>query len=133
VKTRTIRQQVTFRASPHAVYEALADSVQHAAFTGSAAEISREVGGKFTTYDGGLSGINLELVPDRRIVQAWRADEANWPADHYSRATFVLQPVPNGTRLIFHQSGVPEEYYEDIRQGWIDYYWKPLKTYLASR
>lgn len=66
---KTIRQSVTFRASPHQVYEALMDSRKHAQFTGGKASISRQVGGKFSTYDGYAEGVHLELVPDEKIVQ----------------------------------------------------------------
>jgi activator of HSP90 ATPase len=128
MKTKTIRQTVTFKASPHEVYEALMDSKKHARFTGAAASISREVGGKFTAYDGSLQGENLELVPDAKIVQTWRSDD--WPEGHYSRATFSLAKVEGGTRLTFTQTGVPEEFYEDVKQGWIDYYWEPMKRLL---
>jgi hypothetical protein len=38
--------------------------------------------------------------------------------------------VKNGTRLTFTQSGVPEQYYKDINQGWRDYYWKKMKAML---
>ena len=128
MKTKTIRQTVTFKASPHEVYEALMDSKKHARFTGAAASISREVGGKFTAYDGSLQGENLELVPDAKIVQTWRSDD--WPEGHYSRATFSLAKVEGGTRLTFTQTGVPEDFYEDVKQGWIDYYWEPMKRLL---
>jgi activator of HSP90 ATPase len=130
MKTKTIRQSVIFKATPHEVYEALMDSKQHARFTGAGASISREVGGRFTAYDGSLEGENLELVPDTRIVQSWRSDD--WPAGHYSRATFSLKEVEGGTRLTFTQSGVPEEFYDDVKQGWIDYYWEPMKRLLEK-
>jgi activator of HSP90 ATPase len=130
MKTKTIRQSVTFKVSPHAVYEALMDSEKHARFTGAGADISREVGGKFTAYDGSLEGDNLELVPDARIVQSWRSDD--WPERHYSRATFSLKKIEGGTRLTFTQTGVPEEFYEDVKEGWIDYYWEPMKRLLEK-
>ena len=130
MKTKTIRQSVTFKATPHEVYEALMDSSKHAEFTGSKAEISRVVGGKFTAYDGDIDGVNLDLVLDEKIVQSWR--EGDWPDGHYSKATFMLTPAKNGTRLAFTQSGVPEEYYEDISQGWRDYYWVPMKEILEK-
>jgi activator of HSP90 ATPase len=41
--------------------------------------------------------------------------------------TFSLEEVKGGTRLSFRQSGVPEEHYDDINQGWRDYYWKPMR------
>lgn len=132
VTTRTIEQTVTFKASPHDVYEALMDSEKHAEFTGAAASISREVGGSFTAYDGALSGTNVELVPDAKIVQRWRGSDEGWVPGHYSTATFTLESVDGGTRLTFVQTGVPEESFAQINQGWQDYYWTKLKEMLES-
>jgi activator of HSP90 ATPase len=128
MKTKSIRQSVTFKAGPHAVYEALLDSRQHSKFTSSKVSMSRKVGGRFSVYDGGLSGTNLELVKDKKIVQSWRAND--WPEGHYSKAAFALAKVAGGTRLTFTQSGVPLDHYEGIKQGWHDYYWKPMKAML---
>lgn len=126
MKTQTVRQSVTIAATPHEVYEALMDSRKHARLTGGPARISRKVGGAFTAFGGGLSGTNLDLVADRKIVLAWRAED--WPAGHHSRATFTLNRVPNGTRVSFYQSGVPAQHAASIRAGWIEYYWAPLKA-----
>lgn len=75
METRKISQSVTLKASPHDVYEALMDSKKHAKFTGGKASISREVGGKFSAFNGYAEGINLQLVPDKKIVQSWRASD----------------------------------------------------------
>ena len=73
-----IVQEVTFDAPPARIYEAMMDSKQHAEFTaGGDTDISSEVGGSFTAHGGKIAGRNIELVPDQRIVQAWRP--ANWP------------------------------------------------------
>lgn len=83
------------------------DSRKHGKFTGSKTSISRKVGGKFSVYDGGLKGVNLELVPDEKIVQSWRTED--WPEGHYSKITFALEEVNGKTRLTFTQTGVPEK------------------------
>ena len=130
MKTKDIRQSVTFKATPHEVYEAIMDSKKHAEFTDSQVTIRREVGGKFSIYGGDIEGTNLELVPDRKIAQSWRYSD--WPEGHYSKVTFSLKEVAGGTRLTFTQTGVPEEHYEDIAQGWRDYYWGPMKEMLGK-
>jgi len=130
MKTATIKQSATFKASPHEVYEALMDSRKHSKFTDSKANISRRIGGKFTAYDGYIEGVNLELVPDEKIVQSWRGSD--WPDGHYSKAIFALKKVEGGTRLTFTQTDVPEDQYESISQGWRDYYWKPMKKMLEK-
>jgi activator of HSP90 ATPase len=130
MKTRIVKQTATFKASPHYVYEALMDSRKHAKFTGGKASISRKIGGKFSVFDGYSEGTNLELIQDNKIVQTWRASD--WPEGHYSKTTFSLKEVKGGTRLTFTQTGVPAEQYDDIAQGWRDYYWTPMKNMLES-
>jgi activator of HSP90 ATPase len=127
---KSIEQEVVFDASPTKIYEALMDSKQHSAFTGAPAKIDAEVGGRMSCHDGMVSGINVELVRDKRIVQAWRG--GHFPEGVYSIATFELEPAAGGkTKLSFKQHGVPEEVHERIVNGWNQYYWEPLRRFLA--
>lgn len=130
MKTKTIRQKVTLKASPHAVYEALMDSRKHSEFTGDKAVVSRKIGGKFSTFSGYSIGVNLELVPDKRIVQTWRGSD--WPDEHFSIAKFELKKVKQGTKLVFTQTGVPEDQYEEISKGWKEYYWDKMERFFGS-
>jgi activator of HSP90 ATPase len=130
MKTKTIRQSVVFTAGPREVYESLMDTKKHALFTGAGAKISRKIGGRIMAYDGYIDGINLELIPDKKIVQSWRGSD--WPEGHYSRATFSLRKTKGGTQLLFTQSGVPEDQYAAISQGWREHYWKKMKERLPK-
>ncbi len=128
---KIIRQVVTFEASPHEVYEALMDSKKHSAFTGDQASISRQVGGSIQAGDGYVSGTNLELIPDQKIVQAWRGSD--FPEGVISKATFSLKDVDGGARLTFTHSGVPDELFDSIKNGWVEFYWQPLAAWLAKQ
>jgi uncharacterized protein YndB with AHSA1/START domain len=130
-KTRTIRQTVWLPASPALVYEALMTSKGHAAFTGAKARISPRVGGRFEAWDGYIHGTNLELVPDRKIVQAWRPSEEDWPGDYDSKVTFLLAAYRKGTRVRFTHSGVLVQHAGHLSTGWKESYWGPLKKYLG--
>jgi hypothetical protein len=44
--------------------------------------------------------------------------------------SFSLEEIEKGSRLVFLQTGVPDDKYEDIKQGWKDFYWEPLKETL---
>jgi activator of HSP90 ATPase len=127
MQTDSIRFILHFKVSPQVIYETLMDSAKHSAFTGQEANISKQVGGAISAYDGYISGKNLELIPYEKIVQAWRADEAEWAETHYSRVEILLIATPEGTELNFNQSGVPTELIENFEQGWIDNYWNPLR------
>jgi activator of HSP90 ATPase len=125
-----IHQEVVLEATPERIYETLIDGKEHSAFTGGApAEISREVGGSWSAFGGGISGRNVELVPSKRIVQAWRAKD--WAEGVYSIVRFELKPEGNGTRVVLDQAGFPEGSVDSLTQGWEKMYWEPLKKYLA--
>jgi activator of HSP90 ATPase len=130
MKVKTIKQEIMFDSSPHEIYELLMDSEKHASITGDQAIISRDVGGKISAGDGYIDGENLDLIPDKKIVQKWRGSD--WPERHYSTATFELEKLGNQTKLMFVQTDVPEEQYEMISQGWYDYYWEPMKSMLKK-
>src|SRR6478736_9052279 len=105
-KSITIHQEIEFNATPQQLYDALLDSNQFSEFSGRVAEINREVGGAFSLFKGHIVGRNLELVPNQRIVQAWRV--VTWPEGAYSIARFDLKPQRSGTRIIFDHIGFPE-------------------------
>ena len=104
---KTIKQKVRFKAAPEDVYKLLADSTLRTRITGLRAEISRKIGGPFTADDGRVTGVNVDLVAGRRIVQAWRRKD--FPEGVYSMATFNLTPTPDGgTELVLTHRGVPK-------------------------
>ncbi len=61
LETRTVTQKVVIPASPSEVYAAFMDAKKHSEFTKSKATGKAVVGGKFTAWDGYISGRNLEL------------------------------------------------------------------------
>ena len=104
---------------------------KHTAFTGTPAKISPAVGGRFTAWGPHLAGINVDLVKNKRIVQAWRA--ANWPKGHFSLVTFVLKPTQTGTLLDFTHVGIPAQRVRSINSGWKSHYWDLLKAALERK
>lgn len=129
--TRTIKQSVLLPATPVEVFDALVNAKKHAAFTGAPARSANKVGGKFTAWDGYISGRYLALVPGKKIVEEWRTN--NWPADYPpSLIDFNFERSGAATRLTMIQSKVPAAQAAQYRQGWKDYYWTPLKRYFAA-
>ncbi len=113
------------------MYEALLDSKQFTDFSGGrVAVINRELGGTFSLFDGHIIGRNLELVPGRRIVQAWRV--VPWPEGVYSIARFDLNPQGSVTHLVFDHTGFPTELAEHLASGWQENYWAEMRAYLSK-
>lgn len=129
---REIKQTVTFDATPKQIYGCLIDAEQHSTFTGAKARISPEIGSRFSAHDGYITGVNVELTPGKRIVQAWRGK--TWPKGVYSIVCFELEAAGRRrTRLIFTQYGVPDKFHEQMSEGWKSHYWTPLKKWLLAR
>src|SRR5438874_1506680 len=96
--TNVIQQSVTLNASPGELFRTFLDSKRHSAVTGARARTSRRVGASFTAFDGQLKGQNLMIVPNRLIVQAWRARQ--WKAtDPDSILILRFTKASNGGRI----------------------------------
>lgn len=129
---KTITQRALIPASPKQVYDALVTARIHAAVTGAAATGAARVGGRFTAWDGYINGVHRKLVPGKRIVQDWSTTE--WPEGAApSRVDITLKPAKGGTELKMVHSNVPASQAAGYRQGWIDYYWTPLRNYFEEK
>jgi activator of HSP90 ATPase len=131
VQVTTIRQKLVIPATPKKVYEAFLDAKKHSAFTGSKATGSSKVGGKFTAWDGYISGKNLELEEGKRIVQEWITKD--WPEGYPpSKFELTLRKVKGGTEISMVHSSVPAEQANELKEGWTEFYWKPLREYFKK-
>ncbi|MBI4019505.1 MAG: SRPBCC domain-containing protein [Candidatus Aenigmarchaeota archaeon] len=128
---KTIRQSIIFNASSHEIFEMLMDSEKHSFFTDDKASISRKVGGKISAYGGYIEGKNLEIIPDKKMVQEWRA--IDWDDGIWSIITFEFKASGRGCKLIFTQEGVPDNQFKEISKGWKEHYWDRMKKVLESR
>lgn len=136
-----IHQETVFKASPQRVYDALTDAKQFqkvellsgamksSDLEANPAEISRESGGAISIFGAYIVGRQLELVPNQRIVQAWRM--TSWQSGNYSIARFELKEQGSGTKLIFDHTGFPAGAGEHLASGWVEHYWEPLQKFLG--
>ncbi|HTB96345.1 MAG TPA: SRPBCC domain-containing protein [Terracidiphilus sp.] len=135
----TIHQEPVFSATPTRVYDALTDPMQFQKvqllsaaskslnLVSKPAEIGREPGGAILLFGGYISGWQLELEPERRIVEAWRA--ASWPPHIYSIAKFELIAQGTGAKIVFDHTGFPVNQAEHLAGGWKSNYWDALAQY----
>ena len=124
---KTIKHTVRFKAPPETIYDLLADSTRRTEVTGREAVMSDKVGGVFSTDAGKVSGVNVDLAPGRRLVQAWRRED--FPEGVYSMAAITLARTPTGgTELVLTHRGVPKHLLDDIEDYWRSVYWAPIKA-----
>ncbi len=139
--SEAIHQEPLFKASAKHIYDALTDEQQFQKvtmlsvdakgtdFATKPAVISREVGSAFSLFGGYITGRQIELVPNQRLVQAWRA--GSWPAGVYSIARFELVAEGTSTKIVFDHTGFPQGDGEHLAAGWKAHYWEGLEKFLA--
>jgi uncharacterized protein YndB with AHSA1/START domain len=130
--SESLQLSVVLPASPDDIFKAWLDPKQHGAFTGSPAEVEATVGGRHSAWDGYIWGKNLVLEPGRRIVQSWRTTEFPQEAMD-STLELVFTPVAGGTELALAHREIPEGQGKSYEQGWIEYYFEPMRKHFAAR
>jgi uncharacterized protein YndB with AHSA1/START domain len=126
-----LRASILIPAPPTTVYLAWLDSGEHSAMTGGVAKIDSSVGGKFTAWDGYISGKLIQLDLGRRIVASWRTKD--FPRDAKdSRLEVHLEAVHEGTRVTVLHSEIPAGQGDKYRDGWQEKYFVPMRRYFAE-
>ncbi len=123
---------VILPASPEEIYEGWLSGKIHSAFTGHKATASGKVGGKFTAWDDYISGKNLLLEENKKIVQLWRSTEFRDDAPD-SLVEITLDKVTKGTKLTLRHSNIPDEQDPAYKEGWLEFYFAPMKEYFANK
>ena len=117
-------------ATPAEIYKAWLSTKGHTLMTGSPARVSGKVGGKFTAWDGYILGQTLALEADQRIVQAWRTSEFSDDAPD-SHLEVSLEKTKGGTKVRITHTNIPVGQANSYKQGWKDFYFKPMKKYFV--
>lgn len=139
----SIHMEPIFNASRKRVYEALTDARQFDkvvqlsdAMKGgmppaaAPTSIKAEAGSAFALFGGYVTGRQIEIVPNQRIVQAWRS--GSWDAGSYSIAKFELVDQDSRTKIVFDHGGFPIGQAQHLADGWRVNYWEPLAKFLAQ-
>lgn len=126
--TESIQVSARFPVTPDQLFRAWLDSREHTRFTGGVAHIDPSVGGRFSAWDDYITGRTLEIVPGRKVVQAWRTVE--FPVDAPdSRLEARFEAEKGGTRLVLVHSDIPEGHGDRYEEGWVDSYFEPMQRY----
>lgn len=128
---KTIQQSVTLPAPAEKLFDMYLSPTKHSAFTGGPVSISSKEGSRFRAFDGMISGKTLLVVPKHMIIQTWRGSE--WKKEDID-SILVLTFWPEGDRgrIELVHVNVADSDYEDVREGWEKYYWKPWREYLEK-
>jgi len=119
-------------ASPERVYKAWLNSKEHSAFTGTNSKVTSRKGGKFSAWNDYITGRNLELEPNKRILQAWRSTDFSESAED-SRLELIFKKEGKSTKLTLIHNNIPEGQADSYKKGWKDFYFIPMKKYFKEK
>lgn len=128
---KEIKQTILFNASAADIYEYLTNARKLQKIIGGKVSSDTKPNGKFSHYDGYLFGTFVEAVPGKKIVMKWACED--FPKNQFSDIKIELKAKgPKQTELIFTQTNIPDELYEDLSVGLNEFYWDPIKDHLED-
>lgn len=122
--------KTTIKTSPEQIYSTWLNSEGHSKMTGGFASISDGIGDKFTAWDGYIEGTNLELEPNKRILQSWRTSEFE-ESEEDSQIEILLKEINGRTELTLIHTNLSESG-EQYKEGWDNNYFQPMKEYFSQ-
>ena len=129
--SETIKVAAAIPAEPSKIYDAWLNSRKHSSMTGGEAKASAMIGGRFTAWDKYISGKNIDLVKNKRIVQTWRGTDFP-PGSNDSILIVRFEKVESGTKVFIVHSEIPDGMGKSYKDGWRDFYFKPMKKYFSK-
>eukprot|EP01114_Cavostelium_apophysatum_P021778 TRINITY_DN7687_c0_g2_i1.p1 TRINITY_DN7687_c0_g2~~TRINITY_DN7687_c0_g2_i1.p1 ORF type:complete len:335 (-),score=88.03 TRINITY_DN7687_c0_g2_i1:31-1035(-) len=125
ISTSSFTLTEKFTCAPRDIYEALLSPSRVKAYAGGDAVMGSNQGDKFKLFGGSVQGENVELIPEKKIVQKWRF--SSWPENHYSTVTIELDDKGGKTQMKLEQTGIPSDDKERTQAGWQENYWRRIK------
>lgn len=129
VNTATVTASDEFRTTAEELFKTFTEPERLTAFTRGAPRQfdGAHVGGKFSIFDGNVTGEFVKLDSPKLLVQKWRL--AQWPAGHFStlEINFDQNDVDGVTQMRVSWTGVPAGQEDVTKQNWELYYVRSIK------
>ncbi|MGK9120354.1 SRPBCC domain-containing protein [Olivibacter jilunii] len=119
---KEFKQYFIIPANPEEVYLALTMEQAIRLWSGDEVSMSNTPNSEFSLWDGSITGKNLILEKDKKLVQQWYFGDQMEP----SIVTIKLHPHKKGTSLELLHTNIPDTDYQDIVEGWQQVYMASL-------
>lgn len=115
------------------LFRAWLNSEEHSSFTGGTAVIENKINGKFTAWDGYISGRTTIIEPNKKIVQKWRTMEFQDDSQDSVLEILFEEVSVSETKITLHHHHIPKGQGNKYKQGWREHYFEPMKEYYGSK
>ncbi|MGZ6519411.1 MAG: SRPBCC domain-containing protein [Bacteroidia bacterium] len=127
--SKTIHLEATIPASPERIYELLINGAKFGNVTGKPGKGAGSEGAYLSLFDGWIQGRQIELIPNKSVIQAWRFKD--WDPGIFSIVRFTLIPEGNNTKLVVDQHLHPVAAHEQVLANWQPFYFDPFIKHFA--
>lgn len=122
---KNYKKYYILKASPEEVYVALTNPFTIQLWTNEEATMSTEPNSEFSLLGGNIEGKNLEFIENKKIVQQWYFGDE----EPKSIVTIKLHAHPSGTSVELNHTNIPDEAFEEIKDGLNEIYFGGLEDF----
>jgi activator of HSP90 ATPase len=122
---KTFKKSFKINAEPSDIYAAITNPYTIELWTGYPAIMSEVPGSEFSLWDGDITGKNLEFIAGKKIVQEWYFGDQ----PEKSNVIITIHPDKDNSVVTVEHTNIPDEDYEDIAEGWREYYMEAIRTF----
>lgn len=115
---KTFKKIFKINAEPSDVYSALTNPFTIELWSGYPAKMSTEPGSEFSLWEGDITGKNLELIQDKKVVQEWYFGDQ----PEKSVVTIDIRSDGENSLVTVEHSNIPDDEFAQISEGWRDFY-----------
>jgi activator of HSP90 ATPase len=114
MQMKTFSKSFRFNATAEDVYACFTNTYTVELWSGNPAIMPTEPGHDFSMFDGDITGTIIKLIPYSLVEQEWYFGKQNPP----SLVKISLKEKGGVTEVSIEQTGIPDEDYENIVEGW---------------
>jgi len=123
---KDFKYKVKMKAEMDDVWMAFTSASSMELWTGYHADFKPEIGYEFSLWDGDITGKVLEIIPNEKLVEQWYFEGENVE----SIATIKFFQEKNKITVELNHTNIPDAAFENITNGWVEYYLGAIKTFV---
>ncbi|MES1920356.1 hypothetical protein MHBO_002034 [Bonamia ostreae] len=109
--------ELVFECNADDVFKAISTEEILRSFVGFGCSVDFKNGGKFSLYDGSVTGTFLSIKKNKQIVQKWRI--SSWPEKKSSTAKITFDGDSDGVCTVtVEHSDLPTDFSPDMAKSW---------------
>jgi len=108
------------------VFACLTNPFQIEIWSGCHADMQAIPNYEFSLWDGDITGINIRINANKRIEQEWYFGDQ----EEKSIVVLTLHKEIHSTTVELNHTNIPDDVYDEICEGWKEYYLGSIKNML---